>query len=133
MPTQQTAEKVEPTCAVRSTWVPPQSSMEAPGTSTTRTAASLYFSPNIAMAPARIRLDHISSALPQRADQLLTLTSQAPLTERDPVCAALVLYHKVALGSMLQSCCQTWHRSLPRYGLGDMCALSTGSRGGPFL
>ena len=40
------------TCAVRSTWVPPQSSMEAPGTSTTRTAASLYFSPNMATAPA---------------------------------------------------------------------------------
>ena len=34
------------------TCVPPQSSREAPGTSTTRTAASLYFSPNIAIAPA---------------------------------------------------------------------------------
>ena len=40
------------TCAVRSTWVPPHSSMEAPGTSTTLTDASLYFSPNIATAPA---------------------------------------------------------------------------------
>ena len=46
------AKDCQRTCAVRSTWVPPHSSMEAPGTFTTRTAASLYFSPNMAMAPA---------------------------------------------------------------------------------
>mmetsp|Transcript_9639 Transcript_9639/g.38984 ORF Transcript_9639/g.38984 Transcript_9639/m.38984 type:complete len:393 (-) Transcript_9639:1749-2927(-) len=39
-----------PISAVLATWVPPQSSMDTPGTSTTRTT-SPYFSPNMAVAP----------------------------------------------------------------------------------
>ena len=40
-----------PISAVLATWVPPHSSIDTPGTSTTRTR-SPYFSPNIATAPA---------------------------------------------------------------------------------
>jgi hypothetical protein len=42
-----------PISAVLATWVPPQSSIDTPGTSTTRTT-SAYFSPNIATAPAAL-------------------------------------------------------------------------------
>mmetsp|Transcript_40443 Transcript_40443/g.89848 ORF Transcript_40443/g.89848 Transcript_40443/m.89848 type:complete len:325 (-) Transcript_40443:1353-2327(-) len=43
----------DPISDVLRTWVPPHSSMDTPGTSTTRTTSS-YFSPNMAVAPAAL-------------------------------------------------------------------------------
>ena len=66
-----------PISAVLPTWVPPQSSMDTPGTSTTRTT-SPYFSPNMAVAPfALASAMAISSAPTSTASPIHPLTSDS--------------------------------------------------------
>mmetsp|Transcript_11542 Transcript_11542/g.28252 ORF Transcript_11542/g.28252 Transcript_11542/m.28252 type:complete len:297 (-) Transcript_11542:1871-2761(-) len=105
---------VLPTC------VPPHSSMETPGTSTTRTTSS-YFSPNMAVAPAAL-----ASFSPMTCVTVGTACATHPLISRSTCATSAGVMPRLRLKSNLSLCASTsdpcWQVSGPSTALSADCS-----------